>query len=255
MKFRYFSDIHLEFTNSSTPVLDEEKPVIYPMETDNETVLILAGDIGVGTGHHGWLREQCKLFKAVVYVCGNHEFYHHQIQFVKDKLKELDEELDNFHFLDGGTIEIENTVITGGTLWTPMAGDHYLLRYYINDFRLIKNGNRALTPADAADMNDEYIQQLKKVVEGNKDKNVVVVTHHPPTKLMADPWFEGNPAQPAYENYLETFIEENPQIKYWIFGHTHQVGEVMCGKTKIITNAVGYTMQNTGYDKEALVEV
>lgn len=61
MNLYVLSDLHTEFADFDLP------------ET-NADVVVLAGDIGVGTGGLDWIRKQ-RLHKPVIYVPGNHEFY------------------------------------------------------------------------------------------------------------------------------------------------------------------------------------
>ncbi len=65
MKLHILSDLHTEFSDFEAP------------ETDAD-VVVLAGDIGVGTGGIEWAAGQFPDV-PVVYVPGNHEFYGHDI--------------------------------------------------------------------------------------------------------------------------------------------------------------------------------
>lgn len=69
-KFKLVSDLHLEFYKEGDEVY---RP---PVEKDDaNTVLLLAGDIHVGTKALPWIEEMTKRYRHVVYVLGNHEFY------------------------------------------------------------------------------------------------------------------------------------------------------------------------------------
>ena len=70
LKLRIFSDIHLEFGDYN----------VRPQPSDHETVLVLAGDIGIVhkasqlEGRYGPFLERCsQQFRHVVLVMGNHE--------------------------------------------------------------------------------------------------------------------------------------------------------------------------------------
>ena len=60
MKLQILSDIHLEFGPFKIPKTDAD-------------VIILAGDIHIGTAAVDWIKSQTK--KPVLYVAGNHEYY------------------------------------------------------------------------------------------------------------------------------------------------------------------------------------
>ena len=51
----------------------------------------------------------------------------------------------------------------------------------------------------------------------------------------------------GYFSELEEFILDRPQIKYWIYGHTHKQGTNDIGTTKLVSNARGYA----GYEQVA----
>jgi predicted phosphodiesterase len=62
MKLHILNDLHIEFEDFQSPVTDAD-------------VVVLAGDIGVGAEGLRWAEARF-LDKPVIYVPGNHEFYH-----------------------------------------------------------------------------------------------------------------------------------------------------------------------------------
>ena len=44
----------------------------------------------------------------------------------------------------------------------------------------------------------------------------------------------------AYSSNLDDFIINNPKIKTWIHGHTHESFDYMIGSTQIVCNPRGY---------------
>jgi len=61
MKVHILNDLHIEFEDFTPPGTDAD-------------VVVLAGDIGVGTGALPWI-ERCFPTRPVIYVPGNHELY------------------------------------------------------------------------------------------------------------------------------------------------------------------------------------
>jgi hypothetical protein len=51
----------------------------------------------------------------------------------------------------------------------------------------------------------------------------------------------------AYSSDLSEFILDNPQIRVWTHGHTHDPFDYMVGSTRIICNPRGYA----GYEQRA----
>jgi hypothetical protein len=70
---------------------------------------------------------------------------------------------------------------------------------------------------------------------------VVVVTHHSPSKLSTKPKYQHDTIMNgAYSSDLSDFILDNPQIKVWTHGHTHDFFDYMVGSTRVICNPRGY---------------
>jgi hypothetical protein len=51
----------------------------------------------------------------------------------------------------------------------------------------------------------------------------------------------------GYSSDLSAFILDNPQIKLWTHGHTHEDFDYMLGSTRIVCNPRGYD----GYEDRA----
>jgi predicted phosphodiesterase len=83
MKLHILNDLHIEFEDFEHPVIEAD-------------VVVLAGDIGVGMEGLRWAEARFP-DRPVIYVPGNHEFYHHDIALI-DELKA--EAPDNIHVLN-----------------------------------------------------------------------------------------------------------------------------------------------------------
>ena len=110
MKLRILSDLHIEFHPFEIP----------PLKTDRETVLILAGDIGVihrKTELKSFLRQAAAQFRAVIYVLGNHEFYRGVWPDALQTLRTWHLP-DNIHVLERQWVKIDDIVFLGTTFWS-----------------------------------------------------------------------------------------------------------------------------------------
>ena len=73
-------------------------------------------------------------------------------------------------------------------------------------------------------------------------------SHHAPSKQSTKPQYERDViVNGAYSSELTEFILDNPQIKLWTHGHTHDVFDYMIGSTRILCNPRGYD----GYEDRA----
>lgn len=271
MKIALCSDLHLEFGDANLP------------NTENADVLILSGDIMIAQDMHDhpetlafskslelnvlgprqsqvykfreFMRRCSEAFPNVVYVAGNHEFYHGKwpigVQYLRDECSKF----TNFHFLEMDSVEIDEVTFVGGTLWTDMnQGDPLTLhavRDMMNDFRIIRNsdkGFRALSPADVAERHRYTVQYIRNVIAEKHDKKFVVVGHHAPSRLSTHPRYaDDHLMNGAYFSDLSEFIMDHPQIKLWTHGHTHHDFDYVIGDTRIVCNPRGYI----GYENHA----
>jgi len=104
MKLHILNDLHIEFGAFEPP----------PTDTD---VVVLAGDIGMGPESLHWARF-CFANKPIIYVSGNHEFYHHDIALI-DELKACTPA--HIHVLNDDEIEIDGVRFLGSVFCGPTS--------------------------------------------------------------------------------------------------------------------------------------
>ena len=284
MKIRVISDLHLEFSDY---YVKNDPPV---------DVLILSGDIMVAEDLHDhpgfdfnpyshgafaelgrkqqrvatfrdFLKRCAFQFPHVVYVAGNHEFYHGKwvkgIQYLRDECAKF----PNVHFLERDSVKIDDVTFVGGTLWTNMnKGDPLTLhavRDMMNDFRIIKNDDKGYTnlkPADTAIRHRETLDYIRSVIAEKHDEKFVVVGHHSPSfQSVHESYRNEHLMNGAYHSDLSEFILDHPQIKLWTHGHTHHPFDYVIGETRIVCNPRGYHSdgysEDTGWNPDIIIEV
>jgi hypothetical protein len=104
MKIAIYSDLHLEMA-----------PFVPPEDLAAD-VVVLAGDINVGTRGIEWARKTFGS-RPIVYVHGNHEFYGGVLQKVRAEAAEM-AAIHDVHLLDPGVVVIDGVRFVGCTLWT-----------------------------------------------------------------------------------------------------------------------------------------
>lgn len=116
MMFEFISDIHIK----------DECPFIIP----SAPILILAGDIG-HYSHTAWkefMQYVSKMWKEVIYVLGNHEYYHYGRSYteIHHHYKLYLSQYPNIHILDSqiSSIKINNVRFFGATMWTHLKLKH-----------------------------------------------------------------------------------------------------------------------------------
>lgn len=260
MKLYVTSDIHLEFAD-----LDLQN-------RDAVDVLILSGDICVakdldrpderGDQVREFFRRISKDFPEIVYVMGNHEFYHGDFAKTQDLIQTtLDRlEITNIHLLEKGTWQHDDWLFVGGTLWTDFnQADPLTLwhaRQNMTDFGVTKNSAvpfYKFIPEHALEDHRRMKEYIHDVVQngreqGREDHRVIVVGHHSPSRLSTHPRYQDDEIMNGcYSSRMEEFILDHPEIRLWTHGHTHEDFDYMIGNTRVVCNPRGYM----GYEARA----
>jgi len=288
MKITVVSDLHLEFAD------------FFIKNEENCDVLILSGDIMIAEDLHNhpepmtpyppeiiktlgsrqaaaqrfrdFLKRCSFQFPHVIYVAGNHEFYHGRWKSSIKHLRDECAKFPNVYFLERDTKIIDDVVFVGGTLWTDMNKHDPLtlhsVRDMMMDYRIIKNDEKGFTnlkPTDTVLRHRETLQYIKHVVDENKDKKCVVVGHHTPSFQSCHPQYATEYLMNgAYHSDLSEVILDRPQIKLWTHGHTHNSFDYMIGDTRVVCNPRGYQSlkgdgtywgEDTGFKTDLVIEV
>ena len=185
--------------------------------------------------------------------------------------------LDKEHVVIDDVTFIGGTLWTDMNAQDPVTLAH--IRGIMNDFRIIQNsaemvsyktmvnaydgdGNVKLDengqPIQQAEFHkrpakftpEDTVQDHKKMLEyiqvttamlGENSNKYVVVGHHAPSKASTHPRYRTEVIMNgAYSSRLDQFILDNPQIKLWTHGHTHEEFDYMIGSTRVVCNPRGY---------------
>jgi predicted phosphodiesterase len=274
MKLALASDLHLEFGD------------INLTNDEGADVLILSGDIliaqdlhdhaeppnaieqsmmanGQGLGRRqqsaqrfrDFLKRCSFQFPHVIYVAGNHEFYHGKFHGSLTDLRNECAKFPNVYFMENDCRKIGDVTFIGCTLWTDMNKFDPLTLHAVadmmNDYRIIREDSKGYTklrPAHTAARHRNSVEYIRQVIEGKFDEKFVVVGHMAPSKLSIHPNYkDDHTMNGAYASDLSEFILDHPQIKVWTHGHTHHNFDYMIGSCRIVCNPRGYV----GYEEQA----
>ena len=251
MRLRLYSDLHNEFDVFEIPKLDDEA----------DTILLLAGDIGVARKHKTYapfLRDAADRFRAVIYVPGNHEYYASSWEKAWADIQDMTGQFDNLHYLNKGVVEYDDVTFIGATLWTDFNDrDERVMDeagYCMNDYHSIKRMRDGqyvgkLMPFHTYDEHQQARKFISDELAKASGRTTVVVTHHGPSFESVSPGFEGDLLNGAYMSDLESLmIEHEPNL--WVHGHVHSSHDYHVGKTRVKTNPRGYFQFNKDQNKE-----
>lgn len=260
MKFRILSDLHLEFHE------DYKEFVVPVLPNEQDMILLLAGDIHVGLDGYDFIQDMAERHRTVFYVLGNHEFYNHTLNRVRDDWRALGKTgvPENFALVDDDVYTIDNYRILGGTLWTNFnKGEYWAMlraKQGMNDFDKVEfiegDRKRRFLPQDAWRLHDKTVEFVKNELATPWHGKTVVMTHHLPHPLCVPERFKGDDLNDAYMSNLDDLIYDH-QIDLWVHGHTHDNVDMNIHGTRIVCNPRGYhgKVTNPGFNPNLVIDL
>lgn len=229
MRFRYMSDLHLEFYNNLQKILRH----IEWCDDDKDSYLLLAGDIGKIHNNKGEINklfiELLKYLKDrfldVIVITGNHEYYdcihfNKSMSDVDSEYRILCRDLD-IKFLQCDSIKIEDVTIHGCTLFTYVSLED---SYDMNDTHQIASREKIIN------VHETHKNWLKSLpIEGK----TIIMTHHVPFRKSVT-------EHSGYYVDVINDIQTHGNINYWICGHTHNDINKTINNTKVLNCCIGY---------------
>lgn len=265
MKIRLYSDLHLEYFYFSPPP-----------NQDNCDVLILAGDIlnlqdihelkfheivpSLVQKFKNNVHERVKRYKDffdsvtkqyrhVIYVAGNHEFYHGKWKGNLSDARYLESMYDNLHFLEDQSVSIDGIEFYGCTLWSDCHNHDHLTKIIVqsnmNDYKVIRNDERNYGRLTTTDTISRHVVSKRKLQsflqETDRSKPVVVITHHAPcSQSVSQEYKDDHHMNGGYYSELTDLILNNDHVKIWFHGHMHNSSKYQIGNCLVIANPRGY---------------
>lgn len=240
MRIQLVSDLHLDFHK------DDGSLVLSQILKASPDLLVIAGDLAE-VDSPAWSKAIdtiCQNTSRVVYVPGNHEYYHSSPQAASVKFQEAMQQYSNLSILERGLVEIEGLTIAGATLWFEWTPDVDLFRDCLNDFKAIE-GFEPWVYEECA-----IAQMLLRSHPAD-----IVVTHHLPCQRSVH---ESRRASRQNCFYVTPIMETMPVLpKLWVHGHTHHCCDYSICDTRVICNPLGYPGERSTleFDKTLIVEV
>ena len=232
MKIQVMSDLHNEFMYSPRVIL----------KTDAD-VIVLAGDIDVGLKGVKWAIDISKAHnKPVIYVFGNHEYYHQYLPNLMTDAKYMTIGT-NVHLLENDVFIYKNVRFLGATLWTDFyaCGKSKQLeamdycQHHMSDYEVINHGG--LMPYNILDIHKVSLVWLKKQLSTPFQGKTVIISHHAPSLKSCH--YELDLMSAGFVNKLDKLMYKYC-VNLWIHGHTHEVDDYMIGSTRVVSNQFGY---------------
>lgn len=247
-KIQILSDLHLEFE-------------LQEFDFTSCEVLVLAGDIHVGTKGVEWIMSKVNDI-PVIYVLGNHEYYNNCYPDLVNECKEIAKG-SNIHVLENESITIEEVTFHCATLWTDFQlygkteASKLECELRMNDYRLIRIDQEGsiLTADYSQRLQQETISWLKKSLSQSTTEKNIVITHHAPSiRSVASRYKESILTTGFASNLEDIIIKYQPDL--WIHGHVHDVADYSIGKTRVLCNPRGYPHEKSnGFNSQFFVDI
>jgi len=219
-----------------------------PAKLEPADYLVIAGDLGLQPTEPAILSDIVEKtrgkFKDVFYIAGNHSHWWHRIPGIsEEKPESISLEFDYFEKeVPGGWLFL------GCTLWTPIPKNaEWRIGRCMNDYNSIPG---RFSPEDSSKQFRIQSTWLKTKIAANRDKKIVVFTHHQPFPECIehdfkhnDPWASDNVAEAyaALDGTFDSLAEENPHVKIWLCGHTHMPFDQVVHGIRVVRNPIGYS--------------
>lgn len=240
------SDIHAERHFES-----RLKKIIPIPENVDETLLILAGDIGnVKDGSlAAALHIAGEAWEKVLFVPGNHDYWGleagEEDDSALDEADALLQDLAAEHGVSMLQCDIElhkKKTIAGCTLWSDVTAATVKASFYMNDYGCIEG----FTVLSSQGIHAVHRAWLEDVTTDPTIDVDIVVTHHAP-------YLHGGPVHRTADEETEMFFRSDLSSlflkhdfvpRFWVFGHTHLRTAIRVERPDrmlmLYTNALGH---------------
>lgn len=269
MKIRLLSDLHIDINH------------MYPLDLMeyglDDMFTLIAGDVsGSPRLTAEWLKKNVH---QGAFICGNHDVYETSMPIEDVKSFYHREFPDNgnvvFFDADVGVLakEIDDDVLlVADVLYTDYNLDGKVqrnifnadpwrnyIRHGMNDFNFgrtrtrlpgINDRNMAddgicrLVPECYVAHHDRAFAKITEIVESNRDKQILLMTHHGLSPKCLDENYTHDNLDASYVSNKEDWIKSHPNIKCIVSGHVHCRKSFKVGDALYVMNALGYCSQN-----------
>lgn len=257
VRIQLVSDLHLELLTYRTDVGWHGIPA-----NPAADLLVLAGDIGS-------VDDVIRLFGhwpvPVLYVLGNHEFYHQEMTALRRRARSLaqgtsvlildndevgTDQLSKFSsWYEPRKERLAGLRVFGATLWTDYDYSEGVAKQdwrqmrmgeagrQLNDHRLIRFGEGEFKPRHALAEHQATVDWLANALATRIEGRTLVVTHHGPHGGSVHPRHRADILNAAFVSDLSGLLT---RADLWLHGHVHDSFNYRVGGCRIVANPRGY---------------
>lgn len=239
----------------------------FTYEYKGEDILVLAGDIHT-RNRHEHIVMQVPESVQILFVAGNHEYYHGIFEEVNEQLRGLSKQYPNFHFLNNSSVKIEGVDFFGGTMYSDFGlyGEDLkkegeaMSERGINDFYSTRrfagtpDGKcRMWSTKDHLEEHNTFRRELQGWIKHTEGGKRVVISHFVPSRQAIHPRWKDSLLNTYFTCNMEQFMGWEG---LWLYGHTHDSSDFMVGDTRVVGNPRGYGAENAGgFNEDLILEI
>lgn len=246
MRIFYTSDLHTDTYPFAYTLRD------MGVKVDEYDVIILAGDLT--NGHPALLNKLLKDIKIpVIIVLGNHDYWNNEFsdapaKFIRHFKREGFEHVHVLDYKENPYVIINDVVFIGSTLWTDVGENDAaaaMVMACMPDCSRIIGGKGLLRQKEVYDSHLDTLEVFEDTHNLFYSKKKILVTHHCLTEKSIYPLYKNSKSlatqavNRGYFSDLEYWLAEQDFLAV-ISGHTHYNTDFMLGKTRMLSNPLGY---------------
>ena len=255
LKIQIMSDLHIRYPGARG----------FPALARGVDLVAIAGDTCEGLARAIQAMRAAYPTTEIVTCPGNHEFYGGSYLEQLAEGRECAREL-GVHLVEDSVTNFGLLRIVGATLWTSydLLGerlrDAAMRTAYdtMRDHRRIKwqrNPWKRFRPLEARMLHQRSRAFIEAELAHPHSGPTIVLTHMAPSVEHIAPKSRTEMISAAFASPLEPVIDRF-QPHYWISGHTHFHVDFHRGRTRLISNPLGYADEDdTGFDPSCTIEV
>lgn len=254
MRIQYVSDLHLERYDNAVYISRNPLDVV-------GDILVIAGDTFPLREFEGYKKhiffDWCAAnFRETLLIPGNHEYYGSNVDAFPGAWRR--EIRPNVAMYQNKRVRIDNFDFILSTLWTHVPGRDWLaVKMGMQDFRTIRTNAGSFTAYDYNIIHRCDLYFIQDAVSESDAEHKVVVTHHVPSFRCVSPEFKDSRLHAVFAVDLTDLIERSG-VDAWIYGHSHRSIEMTIGKTRMLSNQLGYVVYreyNNGYKSNKYIDI
>lgn len=236
------------------------KPEVLP----DADVLVVAGDFRPPLHQSVMALLKISFKMPVVYVPGNRDYYSSETMSAELQLARAaaaTAQGKGVFVLDDEAVVVAGTRFVGATLWTDMAydggpEDEGIRR--LADFHVIQTDEGHFSPLDYKARHAASRRFIEGTLAAPFDGPTVVVTHHAPHPGSIGAQYDANDGglNALFASDMTDVLTGENAPDMWIHGATHVGVDYKVGRTRVLSNPMGYLYraENPGFVPDLVVD-